>query len=35
MWQITRKTFLAKNLKRFQKLFPLEYDFFPTTWVLP
>ena len=35
MWQITRKTFLAKNLKRFQKLFPLEYDFFPTTWILP
>jgi hypothetical protein len=35
MWNITRKTFLAKNLKRFAKLFPLEYDFFPQTWILP
>jgi tubulin polyglutamylase TTLL6/13 len=35
MWNITRKTFLAKNLKRFAKLFPLEYDFFPLTWILP
>lgn len=35
MYQITRKTYLARNLKRLQKLFPLEYDFFPKTWVLP
>ena len=35
MYLITRKTFLARNLKRLQKLFPLEYDFFPRTWVLP
>ena len=35
MFQITRKTFLAKNLKRLQKLFPLEYDFFPRTWIVP
>ena len=35
MFQITRKTFLARNLKRLQKLFPLEYDFFPKTWILP
>lgn len=35
MFQITRKTFLAKNLKRLQKLYPLEFDFFPKTWVLP
>ena len=35
MYQITRKTFLARNLKRLQRLFPLEYDFFPKTWVLP
>ena len=35
MFQITRKTYLARNLKRLQKLFPLEYDFFPKTWVLP
>ena len=35
MYQITRKTFLARNLKRLQKLFPLEYDFFPKTWIIP
>ena len=35
MFQITRKTFLAKNLKRLQKLYPLEFDFFPKTWILP
>ena len=35
MYHITRKTFLAKNLKRLQKLYPLEFDFFPKTWVLP
>ena len=35
MYQITRKTYLAKNLKRLQKLFPLEYDFFPRSWVVP
>ena len=35
MWQITRKSYLATNLKKFAKLFPLEYDFFPLTWILP
>lgn len=35
MYNITRKTYLAKNLKRMQKLYPLEFDFFPKTWVLP
>ena len=35
MYHITRKTFLAKNLKRLQKLYPLEFDFIPRTWVLP
>lgn len=35
MYQITRKTYLAKNLKRLQKLYPLDFDFFPRTWVLP
>ena len=35
MYQITRKTYLAKNLKRLQKLYPLEFDFFPKTWILP
>ena len=35
MYQITRKTCLARNLKRLQKLYPLEFDFFPRTWVVP
>ena len=35
MFNITRKAYLAKNLKRVQKLYPLEFDFFPKTWVLP
>ena len=35
MFQITRKTYLAKNLKRLQKLFPKEFDFIPRTWVIP
>lgn len=35
MYQITRKTYLARNLKRLKKLYPLEFDFFPQTWVLP
>ena len=35
MYHITRKTYLAKNLKRLQKLFPHEFDFIPRTWVIP
>jgi hypothetical protein len=35
MHQIARKTYLAKHLKRMQKLFPEHFDFFPRTWVLP
>ena len=35
MYGITNKKHLAKNLKRLQKLFPMEFDFFPRTWVLP
>jgi tubulin polyglutamylase TTLL6/13 len=35
MFQISRKTFLAKNLKRLQKLLPNDFDFFPRTWCLP
>ena len=35
MYQITRKTYLAKNLKRLQRLHPQEFDFFPKTWILP
>lgn len=35
MYLIARKTFLGKNLKKLQKLFPDEYQFFPRTWILP
>jgi len=35
MFLISRKTFLAKNLKKMRKLFSKEYDFFPKTWILP
>lgn len=35
MYQIARKTFLAKNLRRLQRSFLQEYNFFPRTWILP
>jgi tubulin polyglutamylase TTLL6/13 len=35
MYLISRKNNLAKNLKRMAKFFPLEYKFFPSTWLLP
>ena len=35
MYQIARKTYLAKNLKRMNKLFPNEFEFMPRTWCLP
>jgi tubulin polyglutamylase TTLL6/13 len=35
MYQIARKTFLAKNLKRMRKLFPNEFKFFPRSWCVP
>lgn len=35
IFQIARKAFLARNLKRLQKIYPAEYSFFPRTWVLP
>jgi hypothetical protein len=35
MYQIARKTFLAKNLKRMRKLFPNEFKFFPRSWCIP
>ena len=34
-YHIARKTFLAKNLKRLQRIFPNDYKFFPRTWILP
>jgi len=35
MYQIARKTYLAKNLKRMSKQFPDHFDFYPRTWCLP
>ena len=35
MFQITKKAFLAKNLKRMKQSFPEDYNFFPMTWCLP
>ena len=32
---VTRKHHLARNLMRMRREFPLEYDFFPTTWIIP
>ena len=35
MYNITRKNYLAKNLKRLERVFPNDYKFFPQTWLLP
>jgi tubulin polyglutamylase TTLL6/13 len=35
MYQIARKTLLAKNLKRLQRIYQQEFTFFPRTWILP
>lgn len=35
MFEISRKNCLAKNLNRFREVFPNDYDFYPTTWLLP
>lgn len=35
MCALSHKNNLCRNLKRMQKLFPNEYDFFPKTWILP
>jgi len=32
---LARKTRLARNMSRMQRLFPKEYQFLPPTWVLP
>ena len=34
-YQIARKTYLAKNLKRMQKIYPNDFAFFPRTWIIP
>lgn len=33
--ELGRKDSLARNLLRFLKRFPSQYDFFPETWLLP
>ncbi len=35
MFNIARKNYLARNLKKMKKQFPKEYKFFPKTWLLP
>lgn len=35
MYLLSRKNFLALNLKKLQKLFPDDYFFFPKTWNFP
>lgn len=35
MFNIARKNYLARNLKKMKKQFPNEYKFFPKTWLLP
>ena len=35
MYNIARKNTLSIHLKRFQKEFPHEYNFFPRTWLYP
>lgn len=35
MYELARKSNLARNLNRLRKLFPQEYDFYPKTWLLP
>lgn len=35
MYAMARKNLLAKNLLAMQKYFPTEFQFFPSTWLLP
>lgn len=35
MYNICRKSSLGMHLKRFQKEFPDQYNFFPPTWMYP
>lgn len=35
MYELARKNKLARNLCRMQRVFPEDYNFFPTTWNLP
>lgn len=35
MYELARKNNLGKNLNRMRKSFPVEYNFYPKTWMLP
>ena len=35
MYQIARKNCMALNLNKLRKAFPSDFNFYPTTWVLP
>jgi len=35
MYCLSHKNHLCKNLKRIQKHFPNEFEYFPKTWILP
>jgi len=35
MQHLSRKNYLAKNLKKMLNSYPSEYNFFPKTWLLP
>lgn len=35
MYSLAHKNNLCRNLKRMQKFFPSEYEYFPKTWILP
>lgn len=35
MYSLSHKNHLCRNLKRMQKHFNEEYEFFPRTWILP
>lgn len=35
MYSLARKNYLGRNLTKMFKSFPLDYNFFPRTWLLP
>ena len=35
MYSLAHKNNLCRNLKRMQKFYAAEYEFFPKTWILP